>query len=549
MAVLDKLAQRFIPPPSIQPPPAPPITQSSVKPQQPPSPQGLPAPVKDAFEWLRAQGGPVLDGGTPQAGSTLLSENIFDGQINCLDLLGDFLNAHPELLANSEVVFLRDTRDGAEGLTGHVVLRQGDQIWDPSTGQWSSTAAFLAAHPEYEVAGTAQASSVHELLSLPPGPERDAAIEASGINPALLSMLVADPPPVPSPEWLTQLLDPNVDLSTVTVPPYLEGVFQQKMTEGPEAVALWAADMQTRWEAHITSLWSEHIGTTHESPGSEQAVANWNAFVEEEMGIFFNFTDERSYTIGANNDLVHQPLQSPLLGAFLVGVGGGEAQWAEYTSDLAVSAQNLDLNRVFAGLFGEGSDKIGLFMQNPQNLCGQLSVASVTAWGVFNNLARLEAFLPNAAGEGDLATTPQVVIAMLNALQIEGAQAYSFDTGTVSNVDPAVLDLLLDQDLLGGATIALVNIDEDGHLHQYGQGYNATENIPHWVRILDVSEDALGNPYVRLYNPRNNREEVYSWAVFQSAWDQTDGGSTFTLVTTQPVDPTTAPTGMNTYGS
>ncbi len=148
---------------------------------------------KDSFS--NGQGRPQvnLNGGVPSSsGSSLVTENTLDGQSNCLDLVGDKLASDPALAASCEVVFLTDNRQGAEGETGHVVIRQGNQIWDPASGQWTPTAQYLRAHPEYDVAGTASGQGVHDILSAPPGPEREAALAKSGIDPALASMMVAD---------------------------------------------------------------------------------------------------------------------------------------------------------------------------------------------------------------------------------------------------------------------------------------------------------------------------------------------------------------------
>ena len=43
--------------------------------------------------------------------------------------------APAQVRARSELVFLDDTRPGAEGDSGHVVIRQGLGVLDPSTNQ------------------------------------------------------------------------------------------------------------------------------------------------------------------------------------------------------------------------------------------------------------------------------------------------------------------------------------------------------------------------------------------------------------------------------
>ncbi|HVG57834.1 MAG TPA: hypothetical protein VNA24_04720 [Hyalangium sp.] len=124
--------------------------------------------------------------------STLATENRRDGQSNCLDQVGDMLASDPALRAQGEVIFLRDTRAGAEGQSGHVVIKRGNEIWDPATEQWSPAAQWLRANPQYQVAGTASGQAVHNILEAPVGDARNKAIAASGISPALVNMAVAD---------------------------------------------------------------------------------------------------------------------------------------------------------------------------------------------------------------------------------------------------------------------------------------------------------------------------------------------------------------------
>lgn len=131
----------------------------------------------------------------PAPATTLRTEDIRDGSANCLDRVGDWLSlASPQIRARSEVLMLRDTRPGAEGETGHAVIRQGETVFDPSTGQtYPSFSAFNAAG-NYQIAGVVSGSAMHQILSTPPGSEaRDAAIERARIPPSVAAMLVADP--------------------------------------------------------------------------------------------------------------------------------------------------------------------------------------------------------------------------------------------------------------------------------------------------------------------------------------------------------------------
>ncbi|WNG48194.1 hypothetical protein F0U60_31705 [Archangium minus] len=150
---------------------------------------------RSGFQQGARQNGLRLDGGTQAPASTLLTENNKDGQANCLDVAADWVEkASPELRARSELVFLKDTRPGAEGQSGHVVVRQGQRILDPSSGKsYEDMAAFRQARPEYKEVGTLQASQAARIFAAAPGsPERAEAIKRARVPESLQQMLVAD---------------------------------------------------------------------------------------------------------------------------------------------------------------------------------------------------------------------------------------------------------------------------------------------------------------------------------------------------------------------
>jgi|GEM_PF-5118323 len=133
--------------------------------------------------------------GTEAPATSLLTEDAKDGQVNCLDVAADWANkATPELRGRSEMVFLKDTRAGAEGESGHVVVRQGESVFDPTTKKsYESLEAFKKAQPHYEEAGSLSANHVKNILAAPPGsPERAAALERAKVPPGLQKMMVAD---------------------------------------------------------------------------------------------------------------------------------------------------------------------------------------------------------------------------------------------------------------------------------------------------------------------------------------------------------------------
>ncbi|MCE9668652.1 hypothetical protein LY474_12585 [Myxococcus stipitatus] len=133
--------------------------------------------------------------GTEAPATSLLTEDAKDGQVNCLDVAAEWADkATPELRAKSEMVFLKDNRPGKEGESGHVVVRQGDKILDPTTNKsYESMDAFKKAQPHYQEAGSLSASNVKRILDTKPGsPERAAALDKAKVPAELQKMMVAD---------------------------------------------------------------------------------------------------------------------------------------------------------------------------------------------------------------------------------------------------------------------------------------------------------------------------------------------------------------------
>ncbi|MFP2895930.1 hypothetical protein [Corallococcus sp. 4LFB] len=197
------------PQPLLFPPPPPPKPKTAAKPAPPP-PAPMPqrggffsgdtlavSPLGNTLQKLRSQL-LAMDGGvapsTTAPATTLLTENTRDGQRNCLDAVGDWLAlATPQLRARSEVLILRDTRSGAEGTTGHAVIRQGESIFDPSTGRSYANFKEFNAAGNYQVVHTTSGVAMQRVLSTPAGsPERQQALDAARIPAAVQHMLLAD---------------------------------------------------------------------------------------------------------------------------------------------------------------------------------------------------------------------------------------------------------------------------------------------------------------------------------------------------------------------
>ncbi|WNG44440.1 hypothetical protein F0U60_10210 [Archangium minus] len=162
------------------------------KPVEPKAAGTRPNPTeRSSFDQGGPKGGPSLTG-TP---TSLLTEDSRDGKVNCLDLAADWVDkATPPLRARSELVFLKDSRPGVEGQSGHVVVRQGTRIVDPSTGKgYDNLQAFLKDKPNYQPAGTLSANAAAKIFSAPPGSaERQKAMTEARVPDALQRMMVAD---------------------------------------------------------------------------------------------------------------------------------------------------------------------------------------------------------------------------------------------------------------------------------------------------------------------------------------------------------------------
>jgi hypothetical protein len=112
--------------------------------------------------------------------------------------------------------------------------------------------------------------------------------------------------------------------------------------------------------------------------------------------------------------------------------------------------------------------------------------------------------------------------------------AYGWDSAyKTGELDPGEMADLLREDK---DVLALVNINTgefplDKEV-SYGEVISLEKTLEvhsgeaaHWVKIQDVIEMPNGETYVRVYNPIQNREELYSWETFKQAWAQTKGNN------------------------
>lgn len=71
--------------------------------------------------------------------------------------------------------------------------------------------------------------------------------------------------------------------------------------------------------------------------------------------------------------------------------------------------------------------------------------------------------------------------------------------------------------LKDGYLITLANLDRQTGLVLSYSYQQVSSHIPHWVLVLQVIQGQDGT-YIRLYNPYQNREEIYRWEDFYATW-------------------------------
>jgi hypothetical protein len=108
-------------------------------------------------------------------------------------------------------------------------------------------------------------------------------------------------------------------------------------------------------------------------------------------------------------------------------------------------------------------------------------------------------------------------------LETAGAGDYKYDVGAYGE-PPYSQDEIGEMVAEGHPLIALVNLNtnnNNGHLAARDPSAPPTTQVAHWVSILGIVPTESGEPVVRVYNPYQNREELYIWTTFEEAWSST----------------------------
>lgn len=91
--------------------------------------------------------------------------------------------------------------------------------------------------------------------------------------------------------------------------------------------------------------------------------------------------------------------------------------------------------------------------------------------------------------------------------------------------------------LARGYVIALANLDKETGLVLSRSYRQVTSNTPHWFLILQVIDSDDGNIYIRIYNPFQNREEIYFWPDFYATWQANRDAPDINIVVQSPPAP------------
>lgn len=172
-------------------------TVAPAPPKPPPPPPPPPPAPESSFQSTTTPRPKVsLSGDTPPA-TSLHTEQLGDGQANCLE----------QATAMSEpgdTIVLCDDRTDASGHA--IVLHPDGSVSDPNQPgiRYPDMGSWQASHPQYQEAGRVPSDELQNVLSLPPGPEREAEIERLGLQ-DVAGVAVADVDP--SREELIQQLN------------------------------------------------------------------------------------------------------------------------------------------------------------------------------------------------------------------------------------------------------------------------------------------------------------------------------------------------------
>ncbi|MHA7634193.1 SH3 domain-containing protein [Corallococcus sp. M7] len=528
----------------------------------PPRPQPLPAPAGKGQPAPQPQpfGSMSSFDATPAPASNLHTERLGDGSANCLEKAMGL--ARP----GDSIVLMRDASDGV----GHALVRRPDgSVVDPNhpTVRYETLGQWQATHPGYSQPVPVPASKLQQVLSTPPGPQREALIQKLGLS-GVADRQVAD-----GERWVTpndgmnirsgpgtnfadvgdvkagdklkvlgQTEDGtwlNVELENGTQawvfesltgptaappppPPPYESPIPSWMANGtcPPDIEMhvWtklpkesrAEIIQTAREKLVAENWPmpefdvngpppasvDSLVWDHLPPEGRESLfrQEWQAAVREQTALIFNGVPEGGAVA-----------EHPFLGVDSSLGNGQVGEWLDNALQVGSAAQYINLEKAL----GPG------WRQVHYNLCGPLAVGA--SLGMSPKEA-LTAFGATSAGilngGGTTTATP------LETVYEARGWTTGYTSGEASMPAPEDMARMLDD---GKALIALVNIDTKGADGMLTFFDDSTKAVAHWVNVRAVEENGNGDWTVRVYNPFENREEIYSWDDFEESWGKNGG--------------------------
>ncbi|RKH94383.1 SH3 domain-containing protein [Corallococcus sp. AB038B] len=548
---------RFLPlavPPRPEPPPAPAGRGPTLQPAPRPQPFGS----TSTFD------------ATPAPASNLHTERLGDGSANCLEKAMGL--ARP----GDSIVLMRDASDGV----GHALVRKPDgSVVDPNhpTVRYETLGQWQATHPRYSQPVPVPAGKMQQVLSTPPGPQREALIQKLGLS-GVADRQVAD-----GERWVLpngnmnirsgpgvtfddigdltagdklKVIGQNEDSSWLNVelengtqawvkaslvkeevvpPPPYESPFPQWMADGTRPpdieMHVWnalpkesrAEIIQTAREKVVAENWPmpefdvngppppsfSSMAWSHLPSESKQAIfqQEWQAAVSEQTQKLFSGVQSGG-----------EVLEHSFLGTDSTLGRGKVGEWREFAVNPDSAAQYLNLN----SMLGDGWPRVH------NNLCGPLAVGA--SMGLLPQEALTLFAASSDTNEGWLKTGDPT--GKDDLIPMYAAENWTTDYTSGNPLSEEDFARFLAD---GKSLVALVNINPDG-----ADGMLRAGGTAYFVNVRAVEENGNGDWMVRVYNPYQNREEVYSWKDFKASWTQTEGNNAYGLLIATPPPPDAA---------
>jgi len=304
------------------------------------------------------------------------------------------------------------------------------------------------------------------------------------------------------------------------------------------------ADCRNGWAQHLQEMAPDWLKNGQRPPFiSEQTwksvgIQEQNAILDDARTAFRAAAQEDAQFFFGGVPQGGVRVQHPYEGMDPGMYGQGQVgDFQKYEVQQGSAAQYLKVSQIIPG---QG------YANNHYNLCGELSVGSMlgispsAAIKLYAQTGK-DGLFPGEITKKDGTKVPgggnTTGFSDLMAMIKQGGWSADMQNGSAKGpaLTPQQMSDMLDS---GKGMVALVNIDTknaDGMLRPVADGQ---KNVAHWVRIMDVTTNPNGQTYVRVFNPYQNSEEVYSWEDFNKSWSSTAGNNTqYGLIVATPPPP------------